>query len=351
MSRIAVVIPTYKARRSILGVLEQIGPEVERVFVVDDKCPERTGDLVEAQCSDPRVVVLRNEENQGVGGATLAGYRAAAADGATVIVKIDADGQMDPALIPYFVGPILAGEADYTKGNRFFNALSLAAMPRVRLVGNALLSLLTKFSTGYWNIFDPSNGYTAIHAKLVPLLPLERISKRFFFESDVLYHLGLLRAVVVDIPIVAYYGDEESNLRVRSVVLPFAGAHVRRFFRRIILNYFLRDFGFPSLCVAAGVPLLLFGILFGGIHWLANLGGSTPTPVGTVMLAVLPILLGIQLVLFFFSADVSATPRQPLHRILDVRPAQPLGQFTRCEEGSAKPNEPGRRSPGARLVA
>ena len=327
MSTIAVVIPTYRARRSILDVIAQVGPEVSRIYVVDDCCPERTGDLVESDCADDRVSVIRHAQNQGVGGATLTGYAAAAADGAAVIVKIDSDGQMDPALIPFFVRPILEGQADYVKGNRFFNAASLSSMPRIRLLGNAGLSLMTKFSTGYWNIFDPSNGYTALHARLVPLLPRDKIAKRFFFETDMLFYLGLLRAVVIDVPIVAYYGDEESNLKIKSVLFSFFGAHFVRFGRRVLLNYVLRDFSFASLCLMAGLPLLLFGIIFGGAHWVGSLAGAGPTPVGTVMLASLSILLGIQLILFFFSADIATTPRQPLHVLLNQRTVRPLQQF------------------------
>jgi len=325
---IAVVIPTYRAKQTILKVISQIGPEVAFIYVIDDKCPEQSGNYVEQHCADPRVKVVRNETNQGVGGATLAGYRAAAADGASVIVKIDSDAQMDPALIPFFVGPILRGEADYTKGNRFFNAYSLASMPRVRIFGNAALSLITKFSTGYWNIFDPTNGYTAIHARLVSFLPGgDKISKRFFFETDLLYYLSMLRAVVVDIPIVACYGNEKSNLKAGSVLLPFLLAHVARFFRRVLLHYFVRDFSFASLCAISGLPLFIFGILFGLANWVSHAAEGTATPIGTVMIASLAILVGFQLILSFFSADMAFVPRQPVHILLDRQTLYPLAQF------------------------
>ncbi|WP_246205830.1 glycosyltransferase family 2 protein [Microvirga arsenatis] len=313
---IAVVIPTYRARSSILSVLAQIGPEVDKIFVIDDCCPEKTGSLVEEKCTDPRVTVINNPTNQGVGGATLRGYQAAAQHGATVIVKIDADGQMDPTLISDFVKPILSGRADYTKGNRFFNAASLAPMPPIRIFGNAILSLMTKFSTGYWNIFDPSNGYTAIHSSLIPLLPANRIAKRFFFETDILYYLGLLRAVVLDIPIMAHYGDEESNLKIKSILIPFLGAHFARFWRRVALQYFLRDFSFASLCIAVGMPLFLFGLLYGGSNWIVHAIAGTETPTGTIMLATASLLLGIQFLLSFFSADIATVPRHPLHTLL-----------------------------------
>ncbi|HWJ93415.1 MAG TPA: glycosyltransferase family 2 protein, partial [Telluria sp.] len=229
---IAVVIPSYKVTRHILDVIAGIGPEVSRIYVVDDKCPDKSGDFVRAHCQDPRVTVLEHEVNQGVGGAVMTGYRAAIADGARVIVKVDGDGQMDASLIPAFVAPILAGEADYAKGNRFFNLERITAMPPVRLFGNAVLSLLTKLSSGYWDLFDPTNGYTAIHADAARYLPFDKISRRYFFETDMLFRLNTLGAVVVDVPMDAVYGDEVSNLKVSRIVTEFATKHVRNFLKR-----------------------------------------------------------------------------------------------------------------------
>lgn len=181
--KIAVVIPSYKVTNHILGVIAGMGPEVAKIYVVDDCCPEQSGTYVEQHCIDPRVVVLRNPENQGVGGAVMTGYRAAIEDNMDIIVKVDGDGQMDPALIPQFIEPILAGEADYTKGNRFFDLEEIRAMPKVRLFGNAALSFMTKFSSGYWDLFDPTNGYTAIHRDVARHLPFGKISKRYFLKQ------------------------------------------------------------------------------------------------------------------------------------------------------------------------
>jgi len=210
--KIAVVIPSYKVTKHILDVIAAIGEEVHRIYIVDDCCPDRSGEFVEQHCSDSRVVVLRNETNQGVGGAMMAGYKAAIEDGMDIIVKIDGDGQMDPALLQAFVSPIVSGEADYAKGNRFFDLESVRTMPKRRLFGNAALSFMTKLSSGYWNLFDPTNGYTAIHASVAKYLPFEKISNRYFFETDMLFRLNTLGAVVVDVPMVAKYADEVSNL-------------------------------------------------------------------------------------------------------------------------------------------
>ena len=94
--RIAVVIPSYRVRDRIVDVIGGIGSEVCAVYVVDDACPDGTGAYVEERCGDGRVVVLRNERNQGVGGAVMRGYQAALAAGMDIIVKVDGDGQMDP---------------------------------------------------------------------------------------------------------------------------------------------------------------------------------------------------------------------------------------------------------------
>jgi glycosyltransferase involved in cell wall biosynthesis len=247
VDNISVVIPSYKVRAHVLEVINKIGPEISRIYVVDDSCPEQSGLFVEEYCSDPRVKVLRHERNLGVGGAVMTGYKAAIAEGMEVIVKLDGDGQMDPDLIMDFVEPILAGEADYTKGNRFFDLEKVRVMPKARLFGNAVLSFMAKLSSGYWNLFDPTNGYTAIHRDVLLHLPLAKISERYFFETDILFRLNTLRAVVVDVPMDAKYGDEISNLKISSVVGEFLAKHVRNFFKRIFYNYYLRDMSVASI--------------------------------------------------------------------------------------------------------
>jgi glycosyltransferase involved in cell wall biosynthesis len=311
---IAVVIPSYKVTRHILPVIAGIGPEVGRIYVVDDHCPDGSGDFVSAHCQDPRVTVLRHQQNQGVGGAVITGYRAALADGATVIIKLDGDGQMDPSLVPAFVAPILAGEADYAKGNRFFNLEHIRAMPPLRLFGNAVLSLLTKLSSGYWDLFDPTNGYTAIHADAARYLPFDKLSRRYFFETDMLFRLNTLGAVVADVPMEAVYGDEVSNLKISKIVTEFAAKHVRNFFKRLFYNYYLRNMSLASIELPLGVALVLFGVGYGGAHWLHSVRSDVATPAGTVMLAALPVIMGVQLILAFLAYDIASVPRRPLHK-------------------------------------
>jgi hypothetical protein len=229
-----------------------------------------------------------------------------------VVVKIDGDGQMDPMLIDRFVTPIVRGEADYTKGNRFYDLDQIRSMPAVRLIGNAALSFITKLSSGYWDVFDPTNGYVAIHTCVLKQLPLEKVSRRYFFESDMLYWLYTVRAVVMDIPMHAHYGGEKSSLRIGRVIGPFIAGHLHNMFMRILYSYYLRDFSLASIYLPVGLLLCAWGTLFGLGRWseLANQGVAASA--GTVMLAALPIIVGFELLLGFLGMDVANVPRKPM---------------------------------------
>lgn len=314
--RVAVVIPSHRVRAHILKVLAGIPAFVERVYVVDDCCPESSGRFVEEQCHDTRVVVLRNERNLGVGGAVMAGYSRAVADGMDIVVKMDGDDQMDSGAMAQLIGPIVRGEADYTKGNRFYDLTEVGRMPPMRIAGNAALSFMTKLSSGYWDIFDPTNGYTAIHAKVIARLPLKKISRRFFFETDVLFRLNTIRAVVVDVPMDARYGDEVSNLRISRVVIDFLAKHIRNGSKRIFYNYFLRDLSLASVELALGLLFVVGGTALGLGFWIQSFRTGVVTGAGSVMLVALPIIVGIQFLLGFLAYDIASVPRRTLHPLL-----------------------------------
>jgi glycosyltransferase involved in cell wall biosynthesis len=309
---IAVVIPCFKVSRHILDVVSHIGPEVTYILVVDDACPDNSGRLVAAECTDPRVTVIYHKVNGGVGAAVKTGYRKAVELGAEVVVKVDGDGQMDPSLISVFVDPILKGEANYTKGNRFFELDVINRMPSIRLLGNVALSFLTKLSSGYWNLFDPTNGYTAISSRMIQLLPLDKIEDRYFFESDMIFRLNTLRAVIADIPMDAIYGDEQSNLNAREVIRPFLISNVRNFGKRIFYNYFVRNFNYASLELIFGIILSVFGLLFGASKWIFHAMDGSVASAGTVMVSGLSLILGVQMLLGFLQYDMSNIPDRPL---------------------------------------
>ena len=317
--RIAVVIPSYRVKAHLLEVISGIPALVERIYVVDDACPEGSGEMVKAQCGDLRVRVYRNKVNLGVGGAVMVGYRLALEDGMDIVVKMDGDGQMDPAALPELVGPIVRGEADYTKGNRFYDLTEIGRMPRTRILGNAALSFMTKISSGYWDLFDPTNGYTALHCRIVPKLPVEKISKRYFFESDMLFRLNIIRAVVVDVPMDARYGAEVSNLSIYKVLFDFSYKHARNTFKRIFYNYFLRDLSLASLELLVGTSFLVTGFAMGVTFWAKSSQTGIFTSAGSVMLVALQLIVGIQLILGFLAFDIASVPRRAMHLLLPVR--------------------------------
>ena len=310
--RVAVVIPCYRETAHILDVLAGIGPEVDAIHVVDDACPDGTGAYVRENCDDARVAVTVNDANLGVGGATMAGYRAALDDGAELLVKLDGDGQMDPALIPSLLHPIAAGTADYAKGNRFHALDGVTGMPWGRIIGNFVLSFASKLSSGYWNIFDPTNGFTAIHAAAARRLPMDRLSNGYFFESDMLFHLGMMRAVVVDVPMRAQYGSEQSGIQIPKIIPEFIGKHYLNTCRRIFFTYFIRETNAATLELVFGKLLVLFGIVFGAINWIDSEVTDVPATAGTVILAALPIILGSQLLIAFLNYDTRNVPAAPI---------------------------------------
>lgn len=308
---IAVVVPCFKVSNQVLGVLKEIGPEVDKIYVIDDACPDGSGRLVQTECSDSRVEVLFHETNLGVGGATKTGYAKALQFGFDIVVKLDGDGQMNPSLIKQIVGPIVRGQADYVKGNRFDKIEDLKQMPKVRIFGNAVLSLVSKVSTGYWNITDPTNGFTAIHKSVLSELQLPKISNDYFFESDMLFRLSIGGAVVKDLSIAATYGTEESNLRVWKTIRDFPIKYLRNFNKRIFYSYYLRELNIASLELPAGVLLFMFGVFFGLTRWADAASNGIPATAGTVMLSAVPVILGFQLILAFVSYDINSVPKTP----------------------------------------
>lgn len=313
---IAVVIPCYKVKAHIKAVIAAIPPHIQSIICVDDACPEESGAYIKRYIKDKRVTVLTHASNKGVGGAMITGYKHAADNGADIIVKIDGDGQMDPALISHFTAPIIAGQADYTKGNRFYRVEDVKTMPAIRLIGNAVLSFMTKLSSGYWTIFDPTNGYTAIRAAMIKDLPLDKLSPRYFFESDMLFRLNTLRAVVQDIPMRATYADEESNLNIKKIIVPFLWGHSKNLLKRLFYNYILRDFSIASIELVLGPALLIWGIAFGLGEWAESEATGQIASAGTVMISALPIIIGSQLTLSFLHYDIQSIPRYSSYKSL-----------------------------------
>lgn len=310
---IAVLIPSYRVEETIGAVLVGLPRFVKHVIVVDDASPDGTSAVVEKfAAKDRRILLLRHEQNQGVGGAMRTGFLKALELGAQIVVKVDGDGQMDLTHLADMIIPLIEGRADYVKGNRFRDFQALRQMPLVRRIGNMGLGFLTKAATGYWNLFDPTNGFVAIRADVLAQLPMHRIDRTFFFETSMLANLYMIGAVVRDVPMPARYRGESSNLSIRRTLFEFPLKLVKTFLRRIAVKYMIYDFSMASVYILAGLPLLLFGLIFGSIKWVDYAMRDVPAPTGTVMLPTLSVLLGIQFLIAAIEIDLRSTPKTPL---------------------------------------
>lgn len=303
----AVVIPAYRAAERIELVLSAIPEWVDHVVVVDDG----SGDGLAAalsRCADGRVHLVVHAVNRGVGAAVRTGWERALQLGATCVVKVDADGQMDLSRLREMVEPILDGSADLVKANRFRDLAAMRAMPVVRRLGNLALSFLVKAASGYWSVYDPCNGYLVLSDELIRKLPEKRLADRYFFEISLLCEAYLAEARVHEVAMPPRYGDEPSHLNPARVALEFAPRLVARTFRRLVLRYFLYDFSLASLFLLAGTPLVGFGFVWSVHHWIRSVATGLPATTGTVMVGTLPIILGFQLLLEAAVLDVRNEP-------------------------------------------
>ena len=309
---VAVVIPAYRVEGEIERVLASIPSFVRSIIVVEDASPDRTKDIVRSVGSgDPRVVLVSHSKNRGVGASMVTGFQEALAREASIVVKMDADGQMAGEKIADLLIPLVEGRCDYSKGNRFRDFRALQAMPSLRRIGNAGLSFCAKAATGYWDCFDPTNGFFALRGDVLGRLPLDRLDSGYFFEISLLGELYHLQAVVCDVPLPARYGNEKSNLSIARVLATFPWKLAAMLARRILLHYFVYDFTVASLYIACGIPLMAFALVFGITNWIKFASQGVPAPTGTVMLATLPFILGFQLLLSAIGFDLEATPRRP----------------------------------------
>ncbi|MFU8867317.1 glycosyltransferase family 2 protein [Natronococcus sp.] len=285
---IGVVVPAYDEAGFVGNVLETIPDYVDRVYAVDDRSRDRTwaeiteratrlnreaavdrnsGALVAGATFDRRIVPIRHDRNRGVGAAIATGYRRALADGIDVTAVMAGDGQMDPAYLPALLDPIVDGEADYAKGNRLTDGAYRAEMPRFRLVGNAILTALTRIASGYWRIGDPQNGYTAISRRALDVLDLEALYDRYGYPNDLLARCNAAGLRVADVPIPARYGDEQSSIAYATYVPTVSALLVRTFVRRLARRYPLRKRHPVSLSYALGA-LALGGSVLEGVRSL-----------------------------------------------------------------------------------
>ena len=309
MNKIAVVIPAFRVEQQIKRVVANIPAIVDEIIIVNDCSPDDTAKAI-AEIKDKRVHVITHQKNMGVGGAMLSGYSYALSLECGVVIKLDGDDQMDPTYIEEILQPIINGKADYVKGNRFLHQAELARMPLIRLIGNFGLTFLTKLASGYWNVFDPTNGYTAIGKDKLSLLDPKRIAKNYFFETSMLCELRKIDAVVQDLPMPAIYQDEKSSLSIGRELFMFSGNLFKRFLHRLTRQYFLYDFNATSLYIVMGIILGLFGGIWGIVKWNQSNLTNIPATTGTVLIAVLPLILAVQFLTQAIALDISGVPNQ-----------------------------------------
>lgn len=304
--KIAIAIPCYKVEQHLPQVVAGLPDFVDSILLVDDCSPDGTGALIDRMAKeDKRITALHHQKNKGVGGAMKTAFQKAIEQGTDAVVKLDGDGQMDAA----FIAPLAEalGESDFAKGNRLFDRKELRRMPLLRRMGNMGIGFMVKAASGYWNVSDPVNGFFAIRTATLRQMDFSRIADRFFFESSMLIELHYTGARISEVTMPAIYGTEKSNLSIGKTLLSFPPRLIAGWLRRIHLSYFVYDFNICSLYLLAGVPSFLFGLVFGICEWIHYAGMGLGAPTGTIMVAVLPLILGFQMLLAAAQYDITAS--------------------------------------------
>jgi glycosyltransferase involved in cell wall biosynthesis len=281
---VAVVVPCYNEEKLIARVIGTMPDFVDHIVCVDDQSRDRTCAIIEEHvAAQPgRVVLIRLPQNEGVGGAIAAGYRWARDEGIDATAVMAGDAQMDPGDLHTLLDPVVAGEVDYAKGNRLFTGEAWMKIPRVRYIGNSLLSMLTKIASGYWHVADSQTGYTVANLNVLKTIDLGGIYKRYGMPNDMLVKLNIYNFRVCDIPIKPVYGiGEESGIRPIRLVPHLSLLLLRLFGHRMLQKYVIRDFHPLVLFYFTGVVLLTLGFLFGlyvvGYRlFVGSVGDNTP---------------------------------------------------------------------------
>jgi glycosyltransferase involved in cell wall biosynthesis len=231
--RIAVVVPAYNEAGKITRTIRSIPGFVDHVVVVDDASGDDTGRRA-ARTRRRGLEVIRHAENRGVGAAIASGYARARGLCADVTAVMAGDSQMDPADLGALVGAVVAGEADYAKGNRFQWPGGWRLMPPSRLLGNLALSQLTRFASGYHRVSDSQCGYTAANRRALDTILAGPVFARYGYPNDLLVRMGRAAIRVQDVPVRPVYGpDWRSGIRIVRVVAPLSSLLARAMLQRL----------------------------------------------------------------------------------------------------------------------
>lgn len=308
--KISVSIPVYNEEDLIMKTIEIIPAFVDQIVVVDDKSKDKTIErILRCKKKDKRINFIASKENLGLGDTVIKAHNFAVEKGVDIVVVMAGDNQMDPTYLPSLLNPIIEDKCDYSKGNRFFHSQELKRMPLFRIIGNIVLTFIAKFCTGYWSISDPINGYTALKVETFKRIDVTQIGSRYGFEPSLLIELAIINAKVKDIFIPARYGEEKSKVNLLVDPLKVIQVLLKGYVRRMFLKYTLYNFHPISLFYITGFLFLLVGLLFGlyiAINSFVLQKISTPA---TVMLFVVPFLLGVQLILQAIVLDIQNEPK------------------------------------------
>jgi len=306
---IGVVVPAYNEEGFVGDVLNSLPDFVDRIYAVDDASTDGTWDEIRAHAAIERapragvsddtesgVIAIQHTMNRGAGAAIKTGYLAARDDETDITVTVDADGQMDPDIMTWFLDPIVAGHTDYTKGDRLSNSELRHEMPRFRLLGNWLLTGLTRIASGYWDVTDPQNGYTAISLPALEAIDLEGMYEYYGYCNDILVKLNVAGMRVADVDMPATYGDEESSIEYDDYIPKVSFMLLRNFFWRLGARYRTHPLGVAYIFgVISGLAGIVLGVRALGSTLTGTKSDDVRKSLTSILVGVLGILVGIVL--------------------------------------------------------
>jgi glycosyltransferase involved in cell wall biosynthesis len=307
-NKIGVVVPAYNEERLIGRTLSSIPEYVDRIFVVNDGSTDETGDIIENHAENGRITYIDHHENRGVGAAIVSGYKKCLEHECDIAVVMAGDNQMDPEYIPHLLKPIINGEAHYTKGNRLISPEYRRGMSKWRFTGNALLTFLTKLASGYWQIMDPQNGYTAISAGALKTLDLDKIYTYYGYCNDILVKLNVYGFKVLDVNIPARYGDEKSKIRYINYILKVSSMLLANFFWRLKMKHLILSFNPVIFFYIFGIIITPISMIFGAysLYYKFILGKDLFI---RLALSMLLFIVGIQFIMFAMLYDMQTERR------------------------------------------
>lgn len=304
---IAVVVPCHNEELLIGKVIETMPAFVDKIYIVDDRSSDNTAKLVEDYIASEKIkrtVLIKHPINQGVGGAIATGYKAALTDKMEVTAVMAGDAQMDPEELEAIVLPVIRNECDYTKGNRLFSGDAWNIIPRVRYLGNSMLSLFTKVASGYWHIADSQSGYTAIGLNALRTINWDQMYKRYGQPNDLLVRLNIYNFRVKDVPIKPIYDiGESSGIKPLRMIPKLWKLLFKLFWYRMFQKYVIRDFHPLLFFYLAATILLPSGLLFGFYLFLIRIF-SGPVASTSALFSAFLVIMGFQFLLFAMWMDM-----------------------------------------------